>query len=82
MLFRAAWDEGRSNSHRLATIRSLVFLRALDFDDLKTTAADAVVVVLYVVRLVALQRWSRHAPIVPPDGAAGPPIREAMPWDH
>jgi hypothetical protein len=30
-----------------------------------------------VVMSVALYRWSRYAPIFPPDGTA---IEEAMPW--
>jgi hypothetical protein len=76
--------DGKSHLSRNTTI-SRVFARFIGSDDLKERAmTDAVVsagfgavVVLTVVMSVALYRWSRYAPIFPPDGTA---IEEAMPW--
>ncbi len=79
--------DGKSRLSRNTTT-SRVLARFRGFDDLKERAmTDAVlsagfaaVVVLTVVMSVALYRWSRYAPIFPPDGTAGPSIGEAMPW--
>jgi hypothetical protein len=78
---------GKSHLLRTTTI-SGVLARLRGSDDLKEramtdvvlSAGFVVVVVLYVVMFVGLYRWSRYAPIFPPDGAAGPPIEETMPW--
>ena len=77
--------DGKSHLSRNRTI-SRVLARFRGSDDLKERAmTDAVlsagfaaVVVLSVVMSVALYRWSRYAPIFPPD--AGPSIGEVMPW--
>ena len=60
----------------------------LGLDNLKKRTTDAVMlsaviaatVALYVVMLVSVYRWSRYAPIFPPDGAAGPAIGESIEW--
>jgi hypothetical protein len=57
------------------------------FDDLKqrvmnvvtVLAVIAAIVALNVMMFVAVYRWSRYAPILPPDGA-GPAIAE--PWSE
>ncbi|HKN00255.1 MAG TPA: hypothetical protein VJX23_07035 [Candidatus Binataceae bacterium] len=48
--------------------------------DVVVSAGFAVIVALCVVMFVGLYRWSRYAPIFPPDGAAGPAIEETIPW--
>jgi hypothetical protein len=76
--------DGKSHLSRNTTI-SRVLARFRGFEDREERAmTDAVlsagfaaVVVLTVVMSVALYRWSRYAPIFPPDGSA---IEEAMPW--
>jgi hypothetical protein len=74
-------------SHLLRTTISRVNARFRGSDDLKEramtdvvlSAGFIVIVVLYVVMLVGLYRWSHYAPIFPPDGEAGPPIEEVAP---
>jgi ABC-type sulfate transport system permease component len=61
--------------------------RSRRFDDLKERAMDAVtlsamvavVVALYAVMFMALYCWSHHAPIFPPDSAAGQTMMEPIP---
>jgi hypothetical protein len=76
-------------SHLLGTtmmlhdpVRHKVFedLKERVMTDVALSAGFAAIVALYVVMAVGLYCWSRHAPIFPPDGAAGPAIEEAIPW--
>jgi hypothetical protein len=46
--------------------------------DMVLSAAFAAIAALCVLMFVGLYCWSRHAPIFPPDNAAGPAIEE--PW--
>jgi len=48
--------------------------------DVVLSAGFAVIILLYVVMLVGLYRWSHYAPIFPPDDAGGPSIEETKPW--
>jgi hypothetical protein len=66
-------------SRVLARFRGSDDLKERALTDVVLSAGFAVIVVLYIVMLVGLYRWSRYAPIFPPDGAAGPPIEEVMP---
>jgi len=52
--------------------------------DVVLSAGFAVIVALCVVMFVGLYRWSRSAPIFPPDrgAAAGAAIDEAIPWSQ
>jgi hypothetical protein len=80
---------GKSDLLRSATI-SRVLARFGGSDDLKEramtdvvlSAGFAVIFVLYLLMFVALYRWSRNAPVFPPDRAATPPIGEAIPWSQ
>ena len=77
---------GKSHLLRATTI-PYVPGRSQHFDDLKERAMDvvtlsavvAVVVALYALMFVALYCWSHHAPIFPPDGAAGQTMTEPIP---
>jgi hypothetical protein len=44
------------------------------------SAAFAVIVVLYVVMLIAICRWSHYASFFSPDGPGGQPLEQAMPY--
>lgn len=66
----------------LARFRGFGDLKERAMTDVVLSAGFAAIFVLYVLMFVALYRWSRHAPIFPPDGAAGPPIGEAAPWQE
>ena len=78
---------GKSHLLRTTTI-SRVLARFRSSDDLKEramtdvvlSAGFAVIILLYVVMLVGLYRWSHYAPIFPPDDAGGPSIEETKPW--
>jgi len=77
---------GKSHLLRTATI-SRVFARFRSSDDLKEraltnvvlSAGFAAIVLLYVVMLVGLYRWSRYAPIFSSAGAARPTIDDIGP---
>ena len=65
-------------SRVLARFRSSDDLKERAMTDVVLSAGFVVVVVLYVVMFVGLYRWSRYAPIFPPDN--GSSIGDAMPW--
>ena len=65
-------------SRLLARFRGFDDLQERAMTDAVLSAGFAAVVVLSVVMSVALYRWSRYAPIFPPDN--GSSIGDAMPW--
>jgi hypothetical protein len=67
-------------SRVLARFRSSDDLKERTMTDVVLSAGFAVIILLYVVMLVGLYRWSHYAPIFPPDDAAGSPIEETMLW--
>jgi hypothetical protein len=66
-------------SRVLARFRGSDDLKERAMTDVVLSAGFVVVVVLYVVMLVGLYRWSHYAPIFPPDGAAGPALEDIGP---
>jgi hypothetical protein len=66
-------------SRVLGRLKNSNELKERAMTDVVLSIGFAVIVLLYVVMLVGLYRWSHYAPIFPPDGEAGPALEDIAP---